>query len=64
MNRCCEGIGEGREQHAPRAPRLLFVRASMRLYKPHVLPEIRKPVQDFTEAEVETQIGARTWRIL
>ena len=23
-----------------------------------------QPVQDFTEAEVETQIGARTWRIL
>jgi hypothetical protein len=33
-NRCSEGIGEGREQHAPRAPRLVFIRASMRLHKP------------------------------
>jgi hypothetical protein len=30
----------------------------------HTLPEIRKSVQDFTEVEVETQIGARTWRVL
>jgi hypothetical protein len=33
-NRCSKGIGEGREQHASRAPRLLFIRASMRLYNP------------------------------
>jgi hypothetical protein len=29
----------------------------------HAQAEIEKSVQDFTEAEVETQIGARTWRI-
>jgi hypothetical protein len=33
-NRCSEGIGEGREQHAPRALCLLFICSSMRLYKP------------------------------
>jgi hypothetical protein len=33
-NRCSEGIGEGREQHAPRAPRLLCIRSSEHLYKP------------------------------
>ncbi len=32
-NRCSEGVGEGRE-HAARAPRLLYIRASMHVYKP------------------------------
>jgi hypothetical protein len=30
-NRCSEGIGEGREQHAPRTPRLLLICASTHL---------------------------------
>jgi hypothetical protein len=32
--RCSEGIGEGREQYAPRAPCALLIRASMCLCKP------------------------------
>jgi hypothetical protein len=30
----------------------------------HTLHAIRKSVQDFTESRLETQIGARTWRIV
>jgi hypothetical protein len=30
----------------------------------HTLPEMRKSVQDFIEVLFDTQIGARTWRIL
>jgi hypothetical protein len=40
-----------------------FQSSFVNVWMDHFLPEIRKSVQDFTEIEVETQIGAWTWRI-
>jgi hypothetical protein len=41
-NRCSEGIGEGRELHAPRAPPLLFIRASTHLIQASIYACIRR----------------------